>query len=593
MAKRLKSIRRGIEYQDLVAAEAALEMVTENESPPIWISLENRRGGSFDDVVVGYPQRIVWKQVKWAENPGSEPLTIDSLASRDSRKKPLIQAFAESYAKIAGQGSEFHLELVTNRALDSEFQRFVTGPNSRIKERLAANQRIRLDSAWRALTTLDPTQFGAFLRTLSFLVTSPDISQRERTIRQQLRMLHCGHGAYERLMRRISEWAKDDAKERITPDDIESLLSPITTTPPNEFQLPPDRVDRPEAKDEIARRVDQLSRGYLVVLGSPGSGKSTLLNTLYEGDHFSRDNDLIVYNCFTGTSDAFLRTRATAGNFARFVARALYDLYPDFGPLFDPGPSAIEEIAARVTRCERTKKLVVVVDGIDYARRFASANGENLFDHLPPQLPENVVVIVSAQVTEQLPDYLRDAAGANAFTIRSLDATQVKDLLARHGIWDQAFLLPHEVDDVVAETLRITGGHALHVSYVARQLAAALAKGASVASIICDMEPSGGDIELYYRGLFSHPGSALARDALAVMAESPCELTPDEIAAILVPPADGRSIEDALQQSAHLFEKTGGTYHFSHDSLRAFRPFAIATGPVLHGPSNPVSLGPS
>src|SRR5579862_8070107 len=96
MAKRLKSIRSGIEYQDLIAAEAALEMMAEHESPPIWISLENRHGGSFDDVVVTYPGTVVWKQVKWAENPGSEPLTIASLASRNSRKKPLIQAFAES-----------------------------------------------------------------------------------------------------------------------------------------------------------------------------------------------------------------------------------------------------------------------------------------------------------------------------------------------------------------------------------------------------------------------------------------------------------------------------------------------------------------
>jgi len=41
MAKRLESIRSGIEYQDLVAAEAALEMVDEHESPPIWVSFRN------------------------------------------------------------------------------------------------------------------------------------------------------------------------------------------------------------------------------------------------------------------------------------------------------------------------------------------------------------------------------------------------------------------------------------------------------------------------------------------------------------------------------------------------------------------------
>jgi hypothetical protein len=570
MAKRLKSIRRGIEYQDLVAAEAALEMVTAHESPPIWIALENRRGGTFDDVVVAYPGRVVWKQVKWAENPGSEPLTIDSLATGDSRTKPLIQAFAGSHVKITAQGSEFQLELITNRALDSEFQRFVSGTNSRIKPKLSAHQRTRLDSTWRALTALDAEQFGSFLGTLSFLVNSPDISRLERAIQQQLRLLHCRPDAFERLMRAIADWAKDDAKEHITRDDVEAILNPVTATPSNEFHLPADRVDRPEAKDEIARRVDQLSCGYLVVLGSPGAGKSTLLNTLYDREPVTQANDLIIYNCFTGTSDAFLRTRATAGNFARVLARSLYDLYPDFGPLFDPGPNAIEEILARVTTCERTKKLVVVVDGIDYARRFASPNGQNLFDHLPPRLPDNVVVIVSAQVAEQLPAHIRDTVGPTAVQIQSMDAVQVKGVLARHGIWDKAALRPHEMDDIVRDVLHITGGHALHVSYVARQLAAALANGTSLSSILHDMPPSGGDIERYYQTLFTRPNPTLARHALAVMAQSPCELTAAEVAALLTPSADARSVEDAIQEAAHLFEKTGSVYHFSHDSLRAF-----------------------
>jgi hypothetical protein len=84
------------------------------------------------------------------------------------------------------------------------------------------------------------------------------------------------------------------------------------------------------------------------------------------------------------------------------------------------------------------------------------------------------------------------------------------------------------------------------------------------------MEPCSGDIELYYQRLFSQPDSALGRDALTVMAESPFELTAAEIAALLVPPADPRNVEDAMRQSAHLFGKTGEFYHFSHDSLRVF-----------------------
>ena len=119
MAKHLTSVRRGIQYQDLVAAEALLDMIFHNDQEiPLWVSLENRAGGTFDDVVVGYPGRVVWRQVKGAANPGAEPLTIASLAAVDPRrKKSLIAGFAESYRKIIQSGSSFELELVTTACM--------------------------------------------------------------------------------------------------------------------------------------------------------------------------------------------------------------------------------------------------------------------------------------------------------------------------------------------------------------------------------------------------------------------------------------------------------------------------------------------
>src|SRR5690348_14802456 len=115
--KKLASIRRGITYQDLVAADALLEMVVNDESPHVWVALENRHGGSFDDVVVVYPALVVWKQVKWAENPGADPLTIDYLAKvTRGRKKPLIQSFAASFSKLRAGRAKFRLELITNRS---------------------------------------------------------------------------------------------------------------------------------------------------------------------------------------------------------------------------------------------------------------------------------------------------------------------------------------------------------------------------------------------------------------------------------------------------------------------------------------------
>lgn len=569
MAKRLQTIRRGIEYQDLVAAQAILEMVTTYVAPPTWISLENRRGGSFDDVVVAYADRVVWKQVKWAANPGSEPLTIDSLASRTSRRRtPLIRAFADSYDQFATDGKNFHLEFITNRAPDAEFRRLLTGSDSRIKQRLAKAQQRRLDVVWRQLTQFDEKKFGDFLQSLSFLVNSPDVGQLETSIRTSLDGMHCGRDAYLRLMRAIWVWASDENKERITLDDVDHVLGSGTTLPSNAFVLPSPRVDRPETGDELVRRIRKLASGYVIILGPPGCGKSTQLNTLATRP-LSVENDLVVYNCFIGTSDPSLRTRATAENFATFLARRLYELYPAFGRLYEARDN-IEAIFSRLSSCDLQRKLIIVIDGIDYAKQFKVSGKPALFDSLPIDLPDKVIVIVSAQVVDQLPPHLQHLGFSAALTIPPLDDRQIRQLLDSYGIFAVASLKPYEENDLVFAVSRLSSGHALHVNYVARELHKALGNGATTASVIQSLQPCTSDMEAYYDRIFSPPDGALARQSLAILAASRCELSANEIAAHAGPTVDSQSVEDALDRHGHLFDKTGDKYHFAHDSLRAF-----------------------
>lgn len=61
--KRAASIRSGFKYQDYMAAESALRMMIGDDGP-LCIELENRRGGTFDDLVEYYPDRTVWQQIK-------------------------------------------------------------------------------------------------------------------------------------------------------------------------------------------------------------------------------------------------------------------------------------------------------------------------------------------------------------------------------------------------------------------------------------------------------------------------------------------------------------------------------------------------
>jgi hypothetical protein len=574
MAKRLSSIRRGIQYQDLVAAEVLLDMVFHDQEIPLWAALENRAGGTFDDVVVGYPDFVVWKQVKWAANPGAEPLTVASLASADPRRKrSLIAGFAESYRTILQSGSSFQLEFITNRSGDSEFQRLLSGSTSKIKSRLTKAQRQDLDLRWRPLTGLNTKDFLAFLKTLRFLVNSPDCETRRRYVQRALNQVGCGDDGFRRLMEAIREWATDDTKERIAPQDVERVLGAgVLALPANEFQLSDKRVGCAETHQELARRISSLDGGYFVVLGSPGSGKSTMLNTLRADAHLPTTNDLVIYNCFTGTSDNFIRTRARADNFARFLATEFYRLYTiQFGRLIDVDATTVETLLARAANClGHRKRLVLVVDGIDYARRFSQSNVASLFDSLPVSLPPCVLIVVSAQVTEQLPAHLQQLDRSRILLVPPLDSQKIRELLRQYEIIGNDHMQPYEEDNLCRQVVKLTGGHALQVSYVARQLAQGMDRGMGLSEVLPRIPAFDGDMEKYYQTILTRQPAALARQVLSLMASSPCELTSEDIAGLLIPPAASRQVEDALDEYSFLLQRTGRFWHFSHDSLRAF-----------------------
>lgn len=567
MGKRLASVRRGIRYQDLVAADCLLDMVNGCENPPSSVQLEDRRGGSFDDVVATYPDKVVWKQVKWAQHPGAEPLAIDSLTA-GNKGKSLIRKFAESYLKVQGSGKPFELEFITNRSLDGELRQLLNGRNSKVKAKLTKAQRDRISAAWGQASGLTADQLRGFFKSLSFLVNSPDIARLESDVRKQLRLLGGQQQAFDKLMQEVWDRAEGEDDYSWTQSDVVHLLGTNIDTPPNAFQLPPIRVDRCDAQRELCRRIDEASSGYLVLLGTPGSGKSTLLNTLRDNGVVSSKQEVIVYNCFTGTSDGFLRTRARADNFAKFLSRSLRDRFSILGTPADATASGIETLLSRVADSNGDRRtLVIVIDGLDYALRFAPNDAESLYSALPPQLPKGVVIVVSAQVKEQLPPHLRQLESSRVLHVAPLDTSAIEALLDAHGVFSDDTLTQAERDGLVRQVHAATNGHALHVTYVCRQLADG---GNDLAGVVGNLTVSDGDILQYYRRLFEPPSAALARDALALMAACPFELNDNEIAKALSPASDARSVEDALHGFRHLFIRIGGCYYFSHDSLRAY-----------------------
>ncbi|AMV35278.1 hypothetical protein VN12_24345 [Pirellula sp. SH-Sr6A] len=561
--KRLSTIRKGIRYQDWIAAEAILDLLARKPDSPIWVEIEKPSSGKFDDVVVGYPGKVVHRQVKWAANPGAEPLAIDEFSKVSAnRKVPLIKSYVESWALIQGNGQVFELEYLTNRSADSEFQQILNGSTSKIKIKLNSKQDSKLDITWRSLTSLNKTSFKRFCRSISFLVGSPSIEKQEEIVRAKLEALGGNRDDLSRLLDKIEDWSTDSSVGRLTAGMVERDLQLVPELPNNTFQLASIIAERNELRSELIQRIKKIKSGYLVVLGSPGSGKSTAINTIFGSDRVDHELDVCVYNCFTGTTDEFLRTRARHANFVAFLASELRRLRLT-NQIKTDADSLERLLLIASKKLPADRKLVVVVDGLDYARRFASNNQPNLIDCLPPNLPRNVVIVVTAQVSQQLPQFLWKVAQKTHLLIPPLDQAKIKELVLKFGFESS------ESDNLVLKINSASRGHALYVSYALKYFKSKVALGEASASSMSVIPPFDNDISRYYSSIFEGSKPTL-RDAIAAMASCPFQLSFAEIGSLMSPSVNAREVEGVFFEAMHLFERAGDYLQFTHDSLRVF-----------------------
>jgi hypothetical protein len=542
-----------------------------DEDGPKAVAIEFRNKSGFDDVVEFYGDRNVWLQIKWAANPTSELYTIDSISKPPSRNaQSLICSLAKGWKELADENKPFAVRLYSNRYPDPELCEILEGDPPKLKANLTSIQKSRIGTAWLSSSGLDEAEFEDFLKKIEFHLARKSSADLAQEIRIRLRQAHAPRASFEQLMLEIQSWSTDHSKDFITKADVEAVLGSVGDVPDNNFQLDAQTlVSRQSVHSSLATLVRNSAGKYVVILGAPGSGKSTALNTIGPKSALARNDKLIVYNCFTGPGDAFLRTRASARNFVNFLVSEMFRLFPGKWKRRRGDSSELELILNEAAKAvEPQQRLIIIVDGLDYARANITESEVGLINTLPRNLPGQLTIVVSAQSREQLPEHLQNLASAQYLGLPALTIDQSNELLAKAGVYE-AWSLTNEYykKKLVRAVFNKTSGHPLCTKYLAKWLLDHPGDKESLSETLSELPSYADSIHDWYAQLPSF-GGTYPRALLAEMSACPFPLTPFEANKLVLHPRDAYEAEDALKQLSFLLRRCDNVYQFTHDSLR-------------------------
>lgn len=595
MPSRSASRRRGDRYQDYIAAESLLRMLEYGDAPSR-VQVELMDADGFDDVVEWYPTRVIARQIKHGEHPERDRLGIESFKRPASGGKTgFLKRCAQGYTALLGflgdaaLSTTIELHVVTNRTHDGSLEPYLER-NGFKTDGLAGARRQSLENAWLADTGLGQDEFWRFVGCLRLRTAQPDVVEMERRIRTRVYELGGDELAFARLMRAVADWSEQGSVS-VVRSDVEILVRGRADLPSLRFPVIADQlVERDELRTKLVTTIRDQPGNYVVVLGLAGSGKSWLLNSPWRGD--GTPTFIFRYNCFTGPANqSDVQRLASADTFARALDRYGRETWPQAWRV-PGGPDHErlgEPLAAIGSAAGADASAVLVVDGLDYAQRYRASDAPSLHDWLPrPPLHPGVVIVVSAQVREQLPAWLSEAVGLGAVPVVQvdrLDRAETRQLLEAHHAVDAA-----QDDDLVTAVWAKFGGHALTTSYAARRLRMLRDEGqAPSAEQVATWPAYDNDVAHWYSRLFEgRRHCASERRLLAALALAPCFLSATELGRVAG--VDDLSAEDGLSALAFLLDSRRARgqvrYSIAHDSLRSY---ADSRDPA-HDSSSPARL---
>lgn len=471
----------GFYYQNLVAALHLLDLI-EVGSKVLSVTLENpSRAKHIDDIIVDTDKGARFIQVKWSEDQQSS-LTLANLVAEEEGGS-LWAKLARGYQQIRAEQGEKVVELLSTRraginkqpaqGFPYSLQQFITefhNPYVASTPDVSMNEINSYPRYAQTIETLlaasgivDRDLFSSFLRSLRFGLGQEDRDAVAGRVKGRLNQLGIEQQQFGTLLDECIKWSIKSAQ--VTSADLLKALGladRFAERLGHRFPVD-DALWVPTTKlfEALDYALNELSSGFIVVIGEPGAGKSTALTK------YLRDSAKIRfgYYCFVPDERAIGNERLQEDAFVRSICAGLKDAFPDFDfprPYAPPTIDLLNSWLAALSRSE--KRVVFMVDGLDHVDRKTrqSLLSKPLTNVLDGQLPENVLIVLTTRYEQAIPPAV--AAHLKQEPIRRIevkrfDREQVAEFMRLRGVLFD--------EELLEKILEVSAGVPIYLEYLA------------------------------------------------------------------------------------------------------------------------------
>ncbi len=475
----------GFYYQNIIAAQYALELI-EFGSSLRSMTLENpRRAKYIDDIIIDHHAGATFVQVKWAQNETSA-FTLHNLIAAEEDSASLLAKLARGYEQISIEPGQKEIILLSTRRAGSnrqpslgfdksltefisEFHKpFINAPEitdirkaTRFSEYEPILECLLIHSGLKDLSEL-----SLFLKCLRFHLNQPDRDTMIERVRARLAQIGIDQNSYGTLLDEVVKWSITGTE--LKTDDVLHVLGVYDHFVDRiSHCFPVDRnvwVQTPDLFARLDSSIGSLDNGFILLEGEPGSGKSTAV-TMYLSE---RPDIRFGYYCFVPNDRTLGNERLGDDAFVRSICIGLKNAFPDVEFPRQYAPQTVQLLVEWLHALSAAKqRMVFVVDGLDHVDRKTrqSLIARPLTTVLDADLPSNVLIVLSSRYPEALPPRLIDHVKSDArrhIQVPRFGHAQCREFFRLRGV--------AITNELLEKAVNVSGGVPIYLEYLANRL---------------------------------------------------------------------------------------------------------------------------